>query len=128
MAKVKVDTDKTYQEQKVRCKELEVSQHLSEAARRAIIEEYMLSLYFKSIRQEMARKVAIVIQEDLRSRHPSLDLSFMSLKYGIGPEPLASVAPGGPKLLPPTSHPQSRGEPSSPSFEVFRGCAPFEKL
>ena len=41
LVKSKVDVDKSCQEMKVHCQELEASQHLSEAAKRAVIEEYM---------------------------------------------------------------------------------------
>ena len=58
---------------------MEVGQHLPEAAKRAIIEEYMQSLYFKSVRQKMAKKAVTAIRGVLRSRNPSLDLSFMTL-------------------------------------------------
>ena len=110
------------------CEGLEVSQDLPEAAKRAIVEEYMPSSYFKSIYQEMARRAATTIREDLRSRHPSLDLSFMTVRYGIGLEPLASVILSSSELPPSSSHPQPKGDPSSPSFKVFKVCAPFEKL
>ena len=50
LVKAKVDVDKSCQELKVRCQELEAGQHLSEAAKRSLIKGYMQSPYFKSIR------------------------------------------------------------------------------
>ena len=105
MMNAKVAADKLCEELKARCQELDAGQNLSEPARRAVVEEYMKSSYFKSVRQEMARRAAATIREDLRARNPSLDLSFMSICYGIGPEPLATATPGGSEPLPPVGRP-----------------------
>ena len=105
MVNVKVAVDKSCEELKARCQELDAGRNLSESAKRAMIKEYMKSSYFKSVRQEMARRAAVTIREDLRARNPSLDLSFMSIWYGIGPEPLATTTPGGSEPLPPTGSP-----------------------
>ena len=45
--KSKVDVDKTCQELRARYEELDAGQHLSEVAKRAVVEEYMKSPYFK---------------------------------------------------------------------------------
>ena len=91
----KVDVDKTCRELKEQYGEVEAGQHLPEAAKRAIIKEYMKSSYFTSIRQELAQKVVTTIRRKLRARHLSLNLSFMTLRYGLGPEPLSTSASGG---------------------------------
>ena len=117
MVNAKVAVDKSCEELTARCQELNAGRNLSKPAKRVVIEEYMQSSFFKFFHQEMARRSAAMIREDLRSRHPSMDLSFMSLRYGIGPE-----------LPPLASRPPLWGERSSPSFEVFRGCTPFEIL
>ena len=105
MVNAKVAVDKTCEELKARCTELNACQNLSEPAKRAVIEEYMKSSYFKSVYQEMVRRAAATIREDLRARNPLLDLSFMSLRYGIGPEPLATATPRGFEPLPPAGRP-----------------------
>ena len=94
MVNAKVAAHKSCEELKARCQELDAGRNLSESAKRAVIKEYMKSSYFKSVCQEMARRAAVAIREDLRARSPSLDLSFMSIRYGIGPEPLATATPG----------------------------------
>ena len=104
MVNAKVTADKSCEELKARCLELNAGRNLSEAAKRAVIEEYMKSSYFRSVYQEMARRAAATIREDLRSRNPSLDLSFMSTRYGIGPEPLATATPAEPELPPLSGH------------------------
>ena len=102
MVNAKVAVDKSCEELKARCQELDAGRNLSKFAKRAVIEEYMKSSYFKSVRQKMARRAAVTIREDLRARNPSLNLSFMSIRYGIGPEPLATATPGGSEPLPPS--------------------------
>ena len=104
MVNAKVTAEKSCEELKARCLELDAGRNLSDAAKRAVIEEYMKSSYFRSVRQEMARRAAATIREDLRSRNPSLDLTFMSTRYDIGPEPLATATPTEPELPPPPSH------------------------
>ena len=105
MVNAKVAVDKSCNELKARCRELDAGRNLSEPAKRAVIEEYMKSSYFKSVRQEMARRAAVAVREDLRARSPSLDLSFMSIRYGIGPEPLATATPSSSEALPPVGRP-----------------------
>ena len=90
MVETKVDVDKTYRELEDWLGEMEAGQHLSKTAKRSVIEEYMKSLYFVSIRQELAWRAATTIKRELRSRHPSFDLSFMILCYGLGLEPLST--------------------------------------
>ena len=50
MASAKATADKSCEELKARCQELDAGRNLSEAAKRAVIEEYMKSSYFRSVR------------------------------------------------------------------------------
>ena len=85
LVKMKVDVDKTCRELKERLSEMEAGQHLPKAVKRVVIEEYMKSLYFTSIRQELVRRAATTIRRELRARHPLLNLSFMTLRYDLTP-------------------------------------------
>ena len=113
LVKTKVDVDKTCWELKEQLGEIEAGQHLPEAAKRAVIEEHLKSSYFISIRQELAWRVAITIKRELRTRHSSLDLSFMTLHYGLGLEPLSTSASGGST----SQQPSSTSSPQGPSSE-----------
>ena len=93
LVKTKVAMDKTFRELKDQLGEMEAGQHLPEAAKRAVIEEYMKSLYFVSIKQELARRATTTIKRELRMRHPSLALSYMMLHYGLGPGLLSTSTP-----------------------------------
>ena len=50
MVNAKVAVDKSCEELKARYQELDAGRNLSEPAKRAVIEEYMRSSYFKSVR------------------------------------------------------------------------------
>ena len=79
MVNAKVAVDKSCKELMTRCQELDAGRNLSEPAKKAVIEEYMKSSYFKSVRQEMARRAAATIREDLRARNPSLVIDVVHL-------------------------------------------------